>query len=153
MFNSWMLGQDTCLLLADRLRQLRPTVAVEFGSGFSTALMALYSDHLTSLDHTAKHAAPWPCVTVAPIVDGTYQARLPDGVEFALIDGPPARRHGRHGTFPHLWPHLADGFEVWLDDADRDYEQSLLADWQQRFPITVEHVATAKGLAIIRRSD
>jgi len=153
MFNSWMLSRDTCLLLADRLRELRPKVAVEFGSGFSTAIMALYCDHLISLDHSTTHAAPWPCVTVAPIADGTYKADLPDAVEFALIDGPPARRHGRQGTFPHLWPHLSDDFEVWLDDAGRDHEQAILTDWRQRFPITVEHVATGKGLAIIRRSD
>ena len=153
MFNSWMLGQDTCLLLADRLRELRPKVAVEFGSGFSTALLALYCEQLVSLDHNQQKAAPWPCVTVAPIKDGSYDTRLPDGVEFALIDGPPAKRHGRHRTFPHLWPHLADTFEVWLDDYGRDYEQSIVADWSARFPIDVRKVDTVKGLAVITRKD
>lgn len=153
MFNSWMLGQDTCLLLVDRLRELRPKVAVEFGSGFSTALMALYCEQLVSLDHQAAHAAKWPCVTVAPVANGTYNTKLPDGVEFALIDGPPAKRHGRQGTFPHLWPHLAERFEVWLDDYDRDYERSIVADWQSRFPIDVRRVDTAKGLAVITRKD
>ena len=153
MFNSWMLGRDTLLLLADRLRELRPTVAVEFGSGFSTALLALYADELLSLDHDGRHAAPWPCVRVCKARDGTYDTTLPDGVEFALIDGPPGKRYGRHGTFPHLWPHLADGFEVWLDDADRQHEQTIVADWQQRFPIDVRRVDTAKGLAVITRKD
>ena len=154
MFNSWMLGQDTCLLLVDRLRELRPKVAVEFGSGFSTALMALYCEQLVSLDHNQQKAASWPCVTIAPIFNGTYRADLPDDVEFALIDGPPAKRHGRRGTFPHLWPHLADEFEVWLDDYNRTYEQKIVADWSDRFPIDVRRVDTAKGLAVItRRAD
>jgi len=153
MFNSWMLGHDACLMLADRLRELRPKVAVEFGSGFSTALMALYCEHLVSLDHDRAKAAPWPCVTVAPARGGTYRTELPDGVEFALIDGPPAKRYGRHGTFPHLWPHLTVRFEVWLDDFDREYERSIVADWSNRFPLDVRRVDTAKGLAVITRKE
>jgi hypothetical protein len=152
MFDPWMLSRDTCQLLVERLQTLRPKVAVEFGSGFSTALIALYSDRLVSLEHSAAHAAPWPCVTVCKLRDGRYQTPLPDGVEFALIDGPPAHKYGRDETFPQLWPHLADRFEVWLDDYDRDHEQQIVADWQTRFPITVERVGSVKGLAIIRRA-
>lgn len=44
-----MLDREICLLLVDQLRELRPKVAVEFGSGFSTSLIALYSDELISL--------------------------------------------------------------------------------------------------------
>lgn len=153
MFDSWMLGHDTCLLLAERLRDLRPKVAVEFGSGFSTAIMALYCDELLSLDHSREKAAPWPCVRICQVAGGTYTTQLPDRVEFALIDGPPARRHGRQGTFPQLWPHLAEQFEVWLDDYDRDYEQSLVEEWSRTYPINVETVATTKGLAVITRRD
>ena len=152
MFSGSMLGRDTCLLLVDRLRVMRPKVAVEFGSGFSTSLIALYADETLSLDHSTKHAAKWPCVRICKAVDGTYDTDLPDGIEFVLIDGPIARRVGRHNTFPHLWPHLADEFEVWLDDANRDHEQAAIAAWQARFPITVEHVETVKGLAVIRRA-
>jgi hypothetical protein len=148
-----MLSRDTCLLLVERLRTLRPKVAVEFGSGFSTGLLALYCDKLVSLEHSADHAAPWPCVTVCQLKDGRYQTRLPDGVEFALIDGPPAHRYGRGETFPQLWPHLADRFEVWLDDYDRDHERQIVTDWQEQFPITVTTTGTVKGLAVIRRRD
>lgn len=152
MFNGSMLGRDTCLLLVERLQELRPKVAVEFGSGFSTGLIALYADECLSLENTAKHAPPWPCVRLCKTGDGTYDTDLPDGVEFALIDGPIARRVGRHNTFPHLWPHLAETFEVWLDDYRRDHERTIVADWCERFPITVEHVETVKGLAVIRRA-
>lgn len=153
MFDPWMLGRDTCLLLVDRLRKLRPKVAVEVGSGFSTALMALYCDELVSLDHDAAYAARLPCVRVCEIRDGWYQTPIPDGVEFVLIDGPP-KRIGRQDTFPQLWPHLTDQFEVWLDDYNRKHEQQIVADWSDRFPIDVRRVDTAKGLAVItRRAD
>lgn len=153
MFSSWSLSRDTALLLVDRLRELRPKVAVEFGSGFSTALLALYSDHLVSLDHSAKHAAPWPCVRICDLRNGRYHTSLPDGVEFVLIDGPPARKYGRDKTLPQVWPHLAPDAEVWLDDYDRDHEQQIVARWQEQYPIDVERVATAKGLAIIRKRE
>jgi hypothetical protein len=153
MFTKTMLQRDVCLLLADRLRELRPKVAVEFGSGFSTALVALYADETLSLDNSTRWAAPWPCVRICDVRGGTYKTNLPDGIEFALIDGPRAMKYGRQGTFPHLWPHLAEAFEVWLDDADREHEQTILADWQKRFPINVEYVATGKGLAVITRRE
>lgn len=151
MFTSWMLTAETCRLLVERLMELRPKLAVEFGSGLSTALMAPWCDELLSLDHDPRHAAPWPCVRICRIKDGTYVTDLPDGIDFALIDGPPGRRYGRGGTFPSLWPHLADDFEVWLDDADRDLERGYLEAWQERFPIKVARIGTPKGLAVVRR--
>lgn len=150
MFTKSMLGRDTCLLLVDRLRELRPKLTVEFGSGFSTALLALYSDEVISLENSAKWAAPWPCVRICEIRNGRYLTSLPDGVEFALIDGPIARRFGRDQTFRQVFPHLASDYEVWVDDFNRQHEQQAIAAWQQEYPIEVERVDTEKGLAIIR---
>lgn len=152
MFNDWTLPKDTALLLADRVRELRPALTVEFGSGFSTAILALYSDRLISLDNSREHAAPWPCVRICKVRDGRFQTELPDGVDFVLIDGPTAGKHGRHNTFPQVWPHLTDTFEVWLDDHNRRHEQTIVADWADRYPITVQHVDVGRGVAIIRRS-
>jgi len=150
MFNKSMLGRDTCRLLVERLQELKPKVAVEFGSGFSTALLALYSDTLVSLENSVKYAAPWPCVRICKIEAGRYVTTLPDGVEFVLIDGPIARRYGRQETLPQVWPHLASNYEVWLDDFKRPHEKQIVRAWRNTYPIQVQRVNTAKGLAIIR---
>lgn len=152
MFDGWTLPLDTSRLLVERLRELRPALTVECGSGASTVVMSLWSDRHIALDHDPQYAAPWPPVRICEIVDGWYQTDLPDGIQFALIDGPPGKI-GRHNTFPNLWAHLADEFEVWVDDADRPKERAAIVDWQRRFPIDVQRVKTERGLAIIRRSS
>lgn len=150
MFDGWTLPLDTCRLLDARLRELRPRLAVECGSGVSTVILSMWAEQVVSLDHDHRYAAPWPCVRICRIVDGFYDTDLPDGIGFALIDGPPAKI-GRQATFPNLWPHLADQFEVWCDDANRKKERRLIEQWEADFPISVEWVRSERGIAIIRR--
>ena len=151
MFNSWMLSHDACLLLVDRLRELRPKRALEVGSGFSTGIIALYAEELISLEHDKKFAPPWPCVKICNIKDGWFEAELFSEINFVLIDSP-SRNPGRSATLPNIWPHLAKDFEVWLDDFNRDHEKSIVEEWKKEFPISVQRIDTERGLAIITPS-
>lgn len=44
-----------------------------------------------------------------------YKTQLPDGIDFALIDGPPCRI-GRGAAGYKIIPHMNDAGEIWVDD-------------------------------------
>jgi hypothetical protein len=78
-----------------------------------------------------------------------YDAQLPDGIDFALIDGPPGK-YGRHATLPAILPRMVSDrpWEIWLDDANRPGEQGCLDLWREILPdhYTEQYVALPKGL-------
>ena len=147
-WGGWALDRDTARLLARTLDRRQPKLAVEAGSGMSTDLLTLYCDEVLTLEHDPQYAHPH--ATLCELVDGWYDIELPDEIDFVLLDGPPMSE-GREEGLPRLWPHLADNFELWMDDADRTHEEEAVTDWLARFDIWVEYVPTSKGLFIIRR--
>lgn len=166
---TWALDPPSLRLLARRLDRLRPTLAVEAGSGKSTDVFARYAGHTISLEHHPtfaietlqrfKRVTPVElrrCPIVPTETPGGifpwYATTLPDGIEFALIDGPPGHAYGRQGAGFAILPHLADGGEVWLDDANREHEQACLALWGEHFDLTVEAVDGEGSLVSIRTS-
>lgn len=160
----WELTQDVIERMIVRLHELRPTLILECGSGQSTLHLARWAQGhaatLVTLEHLEIYAEATKRLVeglpvdlrCASLVQGFYDTEVPNGVEFALIDGPPGAGVGRMKTFPRLWPHLASGFEVWLDDANRPHEQACLSAWKSEFPIAVREDHGGKGLAVIRRA-
>lgn len=73
--------------------------------------------------------------------------------DFALIDGPPALGVGRFMTLPSIWPHLADGAIVLLDDAGRNALEGVwLAQWRALLGDSLRmqlHRGYPKGLALL----
>lgn len=150
----WAMREESLRALDERLKELKPNLIVEAGSGQSTAVLARHARTI-SLEHVAiyakesRHLAPSAEVRNAPLktfhtLAGNfrwYDTRLPDGIDFALIDGPPAERVGRQAALFALWPHLAPGWEIWLDDFDRAHEQDCLRIWADYFRFTVEPVS------------
>lgn len=148
----WELRKESRDLLDARLDVLHPSLMVEAGSGESTAVLARHGPTV-SLEHIAQYAdysqriAPTADVRLCTLrkfhtVAGTfkwYDTTLPDGVGFALIDGPPLSV-GREAALFALWPHLAADWEIWLDDADRPHEQRCLELWGEHFPFRVDPV-------------
>ncbi len=69
---------------------------------------------------------------------GGYRVDLPElrellgggAADFLLIDGPPGSC-GRAETLPSVLPLLAEGADVFLDDAFREQERRALEDWAE----------------------
>jgi len=75
-------------------------------------------------------------------------------VDLLVIDGPPqaTRQLARYPAGPALFPLLADGAVVFLDDSARPDEQRILALWKEEFP-ELEHSSRPceKGCALLTR--
>lgn len=148
----WELRQETLALLDARLDVLKPRRILEAGSGRSTAILSRHAETI-SLEHIPKYAeasrrlAPSAEVRLCQLrrfntLGGSfrwYSTPMPEGIDFALIDGPPLSI-GREAALFALWPHLSPGWEVWLDDADRPHEQECLEMWADYFRFDVQEV-------------
>lgn len=161
--NTWALPDDALDALRVRLGELRPGLVVEAGSGRSTYVLADCADRVVTLEHERRFAdrlvglpgnVDVRCVPLTRIGTAAgpyrwYATDLPDGVEFALIDGPPGSI-GRGGALFALAPHLAPGAEVWLDDADRPGEQVALAAWGEHLGATWGRHPSVPRIAVVR---
>ena len=143
-------------LLKGRLDGLQPALAVECGSGETTQVLRERSRWVISLEHDATWAADTRGFVTAtngevrcvPLRDRWYSTALPDGIGFALIDGPPGYI-GREETLPNLLPHLAANAVVWLDDVNRPAELQMLDDWCVRYGLAWEQVGRRVGEIIV----
>ena len=153
----WHLHESGLARLEAHLVAHPPTLALEVGSGDSTLILVAHVEHLVTLEHLefysaavrgrllAEHlTADVRLCVMAPLdtPEGPfpwYATDLPDAIDFAFIDGPPLSI-GRQAALFAIWPHLAPGAEVWLDDAHREHERHCLALWAEHLPIAVEPV-------------
>ncbi len=85
------------------------------------------------------------------MLDGqTFGSPLP--ADLVVVDGPPAVLGGRGGTLYQVARFSRVGTLVLLDDADREQERRILADWQDDFGDTIQIrilPGFVKGLAAI----
>jgi hypothetical protein len=168
--NRYASGADALHELAARLRVLEPRTIVECGSGWSTVVLAAYAranpgTTVVSLEDSGKwHVRTLGLLTrfglsnharvmLAPLESGWYQTDVLDQIgliDFAFIDGPTQASGGRAQTFPHLVERLSPWAEVWLDDADRPDESSVLDRWCARYPkLSVDTFGRREQLARI----
>lgn len=165
----WALDRASAIELDARLAVRAPRVVVEAGSGYSTLVLARYAAAtgatVVSLEHQEEFATRtrgllrehglerYVDVRHAPLKPTDrgpwYDAQLPDGVEFALVDGPPKRSGGRAASLPQLWPHLAEDWEIWLDDSLRPGEAGAINAWRSEYPIAAEQMGHGHGMARI----
>lgn len=155
--NNWPINDDTAELLERRMQSNPPKCALDVGSGRSTVIMARYADRVIALEHENRYVQEsvrllwrWVAdrhwaVIHAPIrqfpFGPWYDYDFQDTFDFVLIDGPP-QRIGRQAGLPLIWPHLAEGFEIWLDDWNRAHEKQCVQEWQKRFPIQIEELSS-----------
>lgn len=155
MVRNWHIDSDSHRLLDVWLTVNQPRNILEIGSGLTTKLFADYVfEHPPAsflslehdpkwLEHTKKTYGVKSGVVLAPLKPTEqgmfYDYRLPDQIDFCLIDGPPAT-YGRLATFYQIYPHLAKDFTIWLDDVNRPHEKDCLAKWQADFPIQLKRL-------------
>ncbi len=76
--------------------------------------------------------------------------------DFVLVDGPPARTVGRFMGLPLLWPRLAIGALVLVDDANRTHLEGVWIDlWRRLYgdALRVEfYPGFQKGLALMMKT-
>lgn len=133
--------------------------------------------HVYSLEHSAEFAAAtrtllsahglqqWATVLDAPLREhviggeswqwyGTDSLRG-RAIDLLLVDGPPAEtgRLARYPAGPLLFPQLAPGAAVLLDDADRDEEREIARRWRAEFPRLVQQtLALERGCILFSKA-
>jgi predicted O-methyltransferase YrrM len=177
----WALSPDAmAVILADLQERTAPHI-VEFGCGQSTVVFASWVKHrggrITSYEHDPVYAevirkqleacgvAGHVDLRIVPLVDQPPVESLPpsksyqlpedrDGIDVALIDGPPywAGEAGRY--YPLKWStdRLNPGGAAYLDDAARGPEQRLVSALKVALPsVTTAELQAEKGLVRVTR--
>lgn len=180
--DEWVLWGATMRLLGRLVEIVRPRRVIEFGSGRSTVVLATvvreYGGKVLSFDHNARFARQTAqalkargleevaCVAHRRLTLRRYGFKLlpfyairwaefPDfqQCEVALVDGPPGWI-GREATIYELFPRLAPGASVVVDDMNRRRDQRWLKAWQRVFAgaLEVEVFPTiGEGVALLRK--
>ena len=155
---SWKADTGLLTLIVDHIEAHRPRTVVEFGSGATSLIIARalqlhgggrlhsYDQHAPfvaatadwlaghGLDADMRHA---PLEKAAPGWPGLwYDApALPPAIDLLVIDGPPWTIHPlTRGSAESLFPRLATGGTVLLDDAARPGERIVARRWRRRWP-------------------
>jgi predicted O-methyltransferase YrrM len=177
----WALGRAAFEAIASHLDALAPRQIVEFGSGVSTAALALRfpTTGILSIDHDprfldatrarlaeggatsdrvelALRPLEWQRHGGAPYL-GYAPGPFPAQVDAVLIDGPPFwTRGGREAALYQVMPHLRVGGLVFLDDYGRAGERRMVRHWLSVFrgSLSVETILEAgHRVAVLRRTD
>ena len=177
----WALSPDAmALILADLQERTRPHI-VEFGCGQSTIVFASWvqrhGGRITTYEHDAVYAdavrkqldacalSPHVDLRVVPLVDyvpmdglpGSKSYALPpdrDGIDVALIDGPPywAGEAGRYHPLKWATDRLNAGGAAYLDDAARAPEQRIVAAMRNSVAgVDASELRAEKGLVRLTR--
>jgi predicted O-methyltransferase YrrM len=180
---SFSLSRNSLIWLFARLQKSKPESILEMGSGLSTIAHAIYSSQsqkkvrISSIDHDQS----WLRVTEAmlqkrfnfgELVDFYHSPIAPEDLgdwgrgyswpeklkgpfDWLLIDGPPSQV-GRIATLPMAWPFLAQGANVFLDDAERPGEQEAIKKWTTCYGVrlTVNGILPlGKGLLWLTKNE
>lgn len=167
---SWAMDPASCRFLAGFVRALGAKKIIEFGSGFSTLMMAreiapLENNYLLSIDSSPQYSAlakeameSSGCQAkvefrVAPLRPRFYGPRLllsynlPEGLleamgpfDLALIDAPHLD-YGRESVLYDVFRALAPGGYIILDDANReDRERAYVRTWQAAYEDAIDPI-------------
>lgn len=180
----WAASPDFLLVLARHARAAKPRCVVECSSGISTLVLARClqlngAGRVISLEHDRHYAEQtraqlrqhglqdWALVLDAPLQPQTLGAAsygwydlsaLPAdlAIDMLAIDGPPQATGAlaRYPAGPQLFPLLAPGAHVFLDDADRQDEVAILQQWQAEFPQLQQSTRPCeKGCAVLVKAS
>jgi predicted O-methyltransferase YrrM len=177
----WAASPDFLQELAAHALDEKPLCVVECSSGTSTLVLARCmqingAGKVYSLEHDPAYArrtrrqlelhglADWACVIDAPLLTQTFgDHRQPwydcsglatsQAIEMVVIDGPPqaTSEAARYPAGPLLFPRMAPGAAIFLDDAMRPGERAALQRWATEFPeLEISSLPCEKGAAMLR---
>ena len=154
----WCLGESNFSVLIKELQSLSVENLVEFGSGVSSARLALQLPHVKLLSIESDPTYHMRTVQLLKrfVPDsrvgvelrklcwqrhglGLYQSYdigpFFPRVDAVIIDGPPGWTHrGREGCLYQVFRSLRIGGRVYLDDYVRPAEQQIVRNWQAAYP-------------------
>ncbi len=155
---SWKADTGLLALVAEHILEHRPRLVVEFGTGASTLIIARalqkagggtlisFEQHADFVDATRKWLADYGleadlrAVPLRPS-PGNWpglwydHGPLPENIDLMLVDGPCWIVHPlTRGAASSLFPRIAPGGTVMLDDAARPGERVVARRWRKQWP-------------------
>lgn len=173
---SWAGSPDFLFTIAKHALDNKPTNILECSCGTSTIVLARCAEingigHVFSLENDPKFANQtreylkqhgldsFATIIDAPLCEtdlGTPWYSLDDlpyfPIDMLIIDGPPAISEplARFPAGPQLFNRLSPTGHVFLDDADREGERKIVAQWMKLFQnLEYESIGCEKGLVNI----
>jgi predicted O-methyltransferase YrrM len=173
------IGEESIKGIVELAHQISAKRVLEFGSGRSTARLALELPNalITSLEHDPNYADQTERRLVefgvaervvlvrsalgwwryANRIFYTYVAPIPAApYDLVLVDGPPGYLHtGRQGALHKVFGMLPIGARVVLDDFDERREQRALERWLRDYPgsFAWREVNVGHRLLVIEKTD
>lgn len=177
----WAASPDFLMELVRHALREKPATVFECSSGTSTVVLARCmqmngAGKVYSLEHDpvyaqqtnaqlARHGlSDFAEVLIAPLQEmvvgadswrwySTEHLTEIAQINMLVIDGPPAATGplARYPAGPALFPRLARGAAVFLDDAQREGEKLILERWKREFPdLSQSSAYCEKGCAVLR---
>lgn len=177
----WAVSPDFALLILRSIRERRPAVIVDLGSGVSTLVSGYVLEQLGQgkvfgLDHepafgakTRKEIANHQLETWAQVIDAPlspitihgqtwqwYQQEafsLPGPIDLLIVDGPPDRLQdlSRYPALPFLMNRMSPNAVVLVDDAYSSVEKAMVSRWLQEYPEFTAEVIDCEKGAVVLR--
>lgn len=180
--SGWALFPDSALLLIDVVKEAKPKVVLDLGSGVSTILCGHlikgYGGKVYSIDHdesylkeTQKTVKRHGLSSVVELIHAPLKARKIKRapykwydfnlaeigvIDLLIVDGPPGgtQKHARYPALPEVYGKLSRDAVVVVDDFHRQDEQWMVSEWRKQFKdFDLQSVETEKGVGILRRKS
>lgn len=174
----WSAAPDFIGLIVDHVLQAKPEVIVECSSGLTTLVLTRCCQlngrgRVISLENGEEYAektrqqlkafgledyaqvihAPLAKVSLDRDYDWYSLESLPDVlIDMLVIDGPPGfiQKNSRYPALPLLFEKFSKQAKVFLDDAARDDEKELVAQWQAEYSnVEHEHIDFERGCSVL----
>lgn len=180
----WAASPDFLLEICRHTLRHRPETIIECSSGATTVALARCCElnevgHVISLEHDPFYAEQtherllehgldrWATIIHAPLIPQAEVGHQPwyslqdiplahASCELLIIDGPPgdSSQDARHPALPLLANYLSPNCTIFLDDAKRPAEQSVVRRWLEDFPdFHLDVLECEKGCARLTRSS
>lgn len=177
----WAVQAQSMVRILSTLRDVKPLLTLECGSGSTSlwigvALRELGAGKLVSLEHNpqyfelssamiAEHDlsdvvdlrfAPLETLDLYGVDVRWYAASsVADlwDIDCLIVDGPPKSmgQDARYPAFPYLHERLADECHIFVDDADREDELSMVKRWRNSGSLSVLPSSSARMAHLLHR--
>lgn len=175
ILGDWALDEGSIILLWQKLKEQKPKIIIESGSGSSTLIFARYMQlycpegKVISLEQSKEEAehtteklksfglSPVAHVLYAPLdKEEHYQVNHQEMIsmlgdhkaDWLVIDGPVGKDGCRRFVMDDMMIYMKKDSDWYADDSFRDGELDFLNEWQGRKDISVSGIyPVGKGLA------